>query len=149
VEELSRTWWTGDLKLLYVVSGLRLREREPELLIRGSYHPLSVRGTNADHIIAFAREYEGKILLTIAGRWFASLLSSPQALHDLKNSLREAVIGFPSFKNVNLMQIRFTNLITGTAVPLQNVKGKAKMPVGEALGELPAAVLLGVQDRNG
>lgn len=146
VSELSGTWWTGDLKLLYLASGLRLREREPELLGRGSYLPLLARGPNAEHIVSFGRQHEGKILLTIATRWFASLLSSPTALLDLKNSLRDTVIALPSFGSVIPAQTRYVNLITGAAVSVENVKGRTRLRVGETLDALPAVWLLGVQD---
>jgi len=33
---------------------------------------MKVEGQNAAHVVAFAREYHGKVLLTIAARWFAS-----------------------------------------------------------------------------
>lgn len=150
VSELCRTWWTGDVKLLYMALGLRLRERESELLARGRYLPLRVEGPNTEHLVAFGREYEGKILLTIAVRWFASLLSSPEALGDLKKSLQETIIELPVFGNVDgLQRMRFTNVLTGAAVPLHHVDGAARLPAGEVLGALPAVWILGTPSTDG
>lgn len=150
LSELCRTWWTGDVKLLYVALGLRLRERESNLLAHGSYWPLRVEGSNAEHLVAFGREHEGKILVTIAVRWFASLLSSPEALGDLKKSLQETIIELPASENVDgLQRMRFTNVLTGTAVPLHDIDGAARLFAGEVLGALPAVWILGIQDTDG
>lgn len=147
VAEICQSWWTGDLKLFYVAQGLRLREKEPNLLLRGSYHPLMVEGDNAAHLVAFAREYDGKILLTIAARWFASLLSTPTALEDLKEKHRQTFIGIPAAKSSAAKPMTFENVLTGAAVHAEHVNGGMRLCAGESLGELPAVWLLG--SRNG
>lgn len=143
VAALCQSWWTGDIKMLYVADGLRLREKEPELLLRGSYRPLNVEGPNADHLIAFAREYNGKILLTIAARWFASLLSGPTALADMRENLRQTFVDVAAVKASSAKSMEFTNVLTGATVNAEVVNGVTRLNVADGLNNLPAAWLIG------
>ncbi|MGB8480795.1 MAG: malto-oligosyltrehalose synthase [Acidobacteriaceae bacterium] len=145
VAAICQSWWSGDMKMLYVAQGLRLREREPELLLRGSYHPLNVEGPNSDHVIAFAREDRGKILLTIAARWFATLLSEPMALIDLRKSLRQTFVEIPGIKASSAQAMKFVNVLTGATVDAQVVTGAMRLNVADSLDNLPAVWLIGDQ----
>jgi (1->4)-alpha-D-glucan 1-alpha-D-glucosylmutase len=149
VAEICQSWWTGDVKLFYVAQGLRLREKEPDLLLRGGYHPLRAEGENAEHLVAFAREYDGKILLTVATRWFASLLSKPAALQDLKKNLQQTFIEIPAAESSNRSRpMNFTNVLTGAAVHAENVNGMMRLRAAEVLGTLPAVWLLGSRKKR-
>ena len=143
VAAICQSWWSGDIKMLYVAQGLRLREREPELLLRGSYHPLNVEGPNADHLIAFAREDRGKVLLTIAARWFASLLSEPTALADLEKNLRQTFVEIPEIKASSAKPLTFANVLTGATIDAQVVNGVMRLNVADSLDNLPAVWLVG------
>jgi (1->4)-alpha-D-glucan 1-alpha-D-glucosylmutase len=143
VASICQSWWSGDVKMLYVAQGLRLREKEPDLLLHGSYHPMSAEGPNSDHIIAFAREYHGKILLTVATRWFASLLPKPAALIDLKKSFQQTFVEIPKIKTNTGMSIKFANVLTGANVDAAVVNGVVRLNVGESLNNLPAVWLIG------
>jgi (1->4)-alpha-D-glucan 1-alpha-D-glucosylmutase len=138
VAELCRDWWTGDLKLLYITVGLRLRAQEPELLARGSYRPLRVEGPAADHIVAFAREHNGKIVVTIAARWFASLLSTPNSLGDLKQKLHETYVEVPQVAQGT----NFTSVLTGCPVQAKDEHQTLRMRASDAMNGLPAVWLV-------
>ncbi|MEO6830507.1 MAG: hypothetical protein ABI164_11915, partial [Acidobacteriaceae bacterium] len=142
IADLCREWWTGDLKLLYTTEGLNLRAREPELLGRGKYLALRAEGPAAGHVVAFAREYQGKWLLTIALRWFASLLSSPDSLCDLREKLQGTYVEVPTAaKNLN-----FTNILTGAPVAVETGGKTLRMDAGAATGGLPTGWL--ITDQN-
>lgn len=143
VAAIGQSWWTGDLKLLYVAQGLRLREKEPDLLLRGSYLPLIVKGQNAEHVIAFARKFHGKILLTIAARWFASLLPEPTALDGLKKNLLQTFIEMSAAKAGIAKPMNFTNVLTGAEVHADDVNGVMRLSAGDSLNALPAVWLFG------
>ena len=145
VAAICQSWWSGDMKMLYVAQGLRLREREPELVLRGSYHPLNVEGPNSDHLIGFAREDHGKILLTIAARWFATLLSEPTALTELKKSLRQTFVEIPEIKASSTKSMKFANVFTGATVEAEVVNGVMRLNVADSLDNLPAVWLIGDQ----
>jgi (1->4)-alpha-D-glucan 1-alpha-D-glucosylmutase len=138
IARLRCEWWTGDLKLLYVAQGLRLRSAEPELLSRGSYRPLQATGAMAEHIVAFAREHKGKMLVTIAARWFSSLLSSPGSLVDIDEKLRDTFVEVPGAAN----GMKFTNLLTGASTSVEDNNRVARVRVSDAVKGLPAAWLM-------
>jgi (1->4)-alpha-D-glucan 1-alpha-D-glucosylmutase len=139
---ICQSWWSGDIKMLYVVQGLRLRECEPDLLLRGGYSAMKVEGPNSDHAIAFAREYRGKLLLTIAARWFASLSAEPTALSNLKRSFQQTFVEIPEFKGRSAKPTKFANVLTGANVDAEVVNGVMRLNVGETLGGLPAVWLI-------
>jgi (1->4)-alpha-D-glucan 1-alpha-D-glucosylmutase len=143
VAAICQSWWTGDIKMLYLARGLRLREREPELLLHGSYRPLNVEGPNADHLIVFAREHHGRILLTIATRWFATLLSEPTALADLAKNLQQTFIEIPGVKANSAKPMKFANVLTGATLDAAVVNGVTRLNVAESLNNLPAVWLIG------
>jgi len=145
VAAICQSWWSGDVKMLYVAQGLRLREKEPDLLLRGSYHPLNAEGPNSDHVIAFAREDHGKVLLTIAARWFASLLSESTALADLKNNFQQTFVEIPEIKASSAKPMKFANVLTGATVDAEVVNGVMRLNVADSLDNLPAVWLIGDQ----
>jgi (1->4)-alpha-D-glucan 1-alpha-D-glucosylmutase len=142
VAALCQSWWTGDIKMLYVAEGLRLREKEPDLVLRGSYRPLNIEGPNADHLIAFARERQGKVLLTIAARWFATLLSEPTVLADLRENLQQTFVEVPGIKASSGKPMKFANVLTGGIVNAEVVNGVTRLNVAGTLNNLPAVWLM-------
>lgn len=75
LSELIPHWKDGRLKQRLIQHTLNARKNHPALFAQGSYHPLEVVGTQADHIIAFAREYQEEWMLVVVPRLTASLLS--------------------------------------------------------------------------
>jgi len=47
--------------------------RERELFAHGSYIPLLVEGARRDNVVAFARRWQGRVAVTITGRFFTQL----------------------------------------------------------------------------
>jgi (1->4)-alpha-D-glucan 1-alpha-D-glucosylmutase len=141
INDLFRQWPTGELKLLYTALGLGLRAKNPDLFARGRYCPLQALGPRADHIVAFAREHEGTVLLTIAARWFASLLSDPEALPELRESMRETILEIPCVDAIG-GSTSFVNLLTGAEVRAEKHDEVLRIPAGDALAGLPAAWLI-------
>ena len=143
VSQIRQNWWTGDLKMLQVAAGLRLRQCEPELLTRGAYFPLRAQGPAAEHLVAFLREHDGKIILTIACRWFASLLAAPDSLDDLDDKLHNTSVELPENMRSELQGVTFADLITEKQFALEDYAGGLRVPAAGALGKSPAVWLLG------
>lgn len=142
VADLSREWGSGDWKLLYIYMGLTLRSQEPELFARGSYQPLRVEGPTAEHLVAFARQHEGKLLLTIAARWFVALVPVTQTLDDLQIHLQDTWIEIPpSTQSVSADGLQLSNVLTGSAVKTSSKNGSLRLRADEVLGSLPAVWL--------
>jgi (1->4)-alpha-D-glucan 1-alpha-D-glucosylmutase len=68
-------WRDGAVKQQLIHAALMLRRRDPLLFCSGAYIPLEVQGALADHVIAFAREYQGRHAVVIVTRLSASLLA--------------------------------------------------------------------------
>jgi (1->4)-alpha-D-glucan 1-alpha-D-glucosylmutase len=65
----------GQIKLFLIYKALQCRKERPELFREGSYIPLSVRGKYKENIVAYARTYQNAWALTIAPRFFTSLIN--------------------------------------------------------------------------
>lgn len=63
----------GSLKLHVTTCGLHLRKRRERLFASGAYLPLSVEGTSAERVIAFARVLGNEASVFVAGRFFVGL----------------------------------------------------------------------------
>ena len=88
VQELAAAPADGRAKLWLIWRLLALRKRWPALFRDGSYEPLEVQGERAQHVIAFMRRHEGKVLMMIVVRLFALL---DHAVHGQPMPLGPAV----------------------------------------------------------
>ncbi|MBX5199031.1 malto-oligosyltrehalose synthase [Rhizobium sp. NZLR10] len=92
------------LKQRIVGIGLQLRQRHPDLFIRGDYLPLKVTGSRRDHVLAFARVHASDFAIVAAPRlmfgwldpgvlfagpefWEDTAIAVPSPLHGLKADL--------------------------------------------------------------
>lgn len=76
-EQLAN-WRDGRVKLGVVHRALMLRSVSPALFLQGEYVPLVVKGSRAQHAIAFARRHGDAYAIVIGTRFAASLLA-PQS----------------------------------------------------------------------
>lgn len=76
-DEKLNQWRNGSVKQHLIAGVLDLRKTHPLLFRHGDYQPLEVEGEQADRVIAFARHYQGKYLITLAPRLVANLLAGP------------------------------------------------------------------------
>jgi (1->4)-alpha-D-glucan 1-alpha-D-glucosylmutase len=73
---LSRRWSDAHIKLALTQRLLALRRQFPDLFLKGAYHPIAVKGRDADHIVAFARAFRRERLIVAVLRRFAPILDS-------------------------------------------------------------------------
>lgn len=66
--DLLAHWRDGRVKQRLIAGVLALRRRAPELFSRGGYRPLEVRGAQAGHVLAFAREHGDHALVVAVPR---------------------------------------------------------------------------------
>ena len=50
---------------------LNVRAHHPQLFSRGRYIPLEVRGENAEHVLAFARQWHEQMAIVVVPRLIA------------------------------------------------------------------------------
>jgi len=131
LKELLSKPENGKIKLFMIDRLLQLRNREPELFLKGSFIPLSVQGNYKDNIIAYLRTYKDKTLITIVPRFCTKIVKSGQ--YPLGNKLwKNTFIELPKklrysgFEFISQQPVRLTELT----------------PVGNILKYFPLAIIL-------
>lgn len=127
----------GRIKLF--LTGLILRERKKlsSLFVEGKYIPLAVEGPKQEHVCAFARVLEGKVLIVVATRFFMPLLDGARPYVDPK-VWRDTQVVLP----VECQQNKYKNLLVGKEVEPKNNGGKTVLNLESLLTSLPFAVIL-------
>jgi (1->4)-alpha-D-glucan 1-alpha-D-glucosylmutase len=73
LSDLLRCWRTGQIKMCVSQLGLRFRQDNGALLLKGAYIPMEVTGAHRDCVIAFGRRYRGDWAVVIAPRFTVRL----------------------------------------------------------------------------
>ena len=73
IRELAQEPMRQDTKLFVTYKALAFRHANHELFARGEYLSLTVRGSFAGHVCAFARKWEQQWAAVVAPRWLNSL----------------------------------------------------------------------------
>ena len=71
--DLTRSWQDGRVKMYVTQQGLRFRQRQGALFLKGGYVPLEAIGPQSDCVVAFARRYRGDWAIVIAPRFTVRL----------------------------------------------------------------------------
>ena len=131
--QLLTDWRDGRIKQWLIAHTLALRLQRPALFASGRYLPLAVAGSQAERVLAFAREHAGERLLVIVPRLASALLGDAtlplipaENWGDTRVRLPAAFAGQPW---VGL----FADPGTG--------RGQAQLALAQVLAELPFCVL--------
>lgn len=120
----------GRIKLFLTHRILQVCKEYSKLFQEGKYQPLEVSGRLANHVIAFARVFEGQVEITIAPRFLTSLIQ-PGELPLGESVWQDTQIHIPEG-----ISGKWRNVITG-----QPLEGKDVLTVGEVLKHFPVALL--------
>jgi (1->4)-alpha-D-glucan 1-alpha-D-glucosylmutase len=138
VRALCDTLEDGRAKLLVVRSALALRERWPEVFQQGSYLPLAVKGEHAACLCAYARIDGGRIVITVAPRFFARLLSEAGMLPLGEKVWGITTVDLPFHQRDNQYTCAFTGKVLK---PHQRQSGWC-LPVAQVLAEFPVGLII-------
>jgi (1->4)-alpha-D-glucan 1-alpha-D-glucosylmutase len=119
---LCGSWSSGQIKFMWTAHLLRLRQSAATVFTSGDYRPLSVRGTHAAHVVAYARMHKHKAAIVIALRHFAELTDEGRRWPKFDAIDAQVPLGDSELS------------IGGVAV--------SSLEVGTLLNHVPAAVLL-------
>lgn len=122
----------GHIKLYLTHSLLQVRKEYSQLFQNGDYQPLEVIGKWARHIIAFARQFEGQVAISVAPRFLT------QVIQPDEYPLGEQIWQDTQIKLPADMPPTWTNAITGESFSNQGV-----IAVGDACKQFPVALLIG------
>src|SRR5262249_25587051 len=127
----------GRVKLYLIWQALDARRRHPALQPGGGYLPLTVTGSQAEHVCAFARLAPGGAgdhVIVIAPRWFTRL-EGPDGLPPGPEVWEDGGLildGVPAAAG-------YRSVFTGEAVPVK--PDGPTLPLASALASFPVALL--------
>lgn len=123
---LMTHWRDGRFKLQWTRRLLMLRRTFPTVVTQGSYRQLAVHGPHSDHVIAYARQHRGDVLIVVICRKFAKLTDGGR--HWLNADNVDA-------------SIDIADILVRDAAIRDAVESRGALPVPLALRGFPAAVL--------
>jgi len=136
IDELLSNKEDGRIKLFVIYRALQGRRQNRPVFQEGHYVPLKASGRLKAHIIAFARNHEEYWAITIAPRFFTSLIGEG-----------EAPVGQDLWGDTMVTLPGGTPALWRDAMSDRVIKGRRDFPVGEALRCFPVSLLIGEVDR--
>jgi len=115
---------------------LTFRRQQPDLFHRGSYIPLLAAGEKSEHVVAFARQHEGRSIIVAVPRLSGRLMGETQ------DSVCEEAIWRDTTLQITSDGVAcYHNLFTGECSPLQ--PGVApRIPLSDLFRNFPVAILI-------
>jgi (1->4)-alpha-D-glucan 1-alpha-D-glucosylmutase len=125
----------GAIKLFVTHRALRFRTYHRQLFAAGSYIPLVADGNRSNHVVAFARQWNGQMVIALAGRFFLKIRNShPAPIGDVWGNtgiLLPKKIKHGSFQDV----------LTGQTYTAEERDGEASLCLAKVFARCPVALL--------
>jgi (1->4)-alpha-D-glucan 1-alpha-D-glucosylmutase len=115
---------------------LTFRRQQPDLFHRGRYIPLLAAGEKSEHVVAFARQHEGRSIIVAVPRLSGRLMGES---HD--SVCEEAIWRDTTLEIPNDGVTCYHNLFTGECLPLKP-DAMPRIPVSDLFRNFPVAVLI-------
>ena len=125
---LLAAWKDGRIKQWVVERTLDFRRNDPELFGAGSYEPVEVVGSHADHVIAFIRRFRERSMLVVVPRLPCGMVD--EAGLPLPHDWGDTRL------NLDPGDITFEGQLGGAVIDTA-----AGLKVSQILGALPVALL--------
>jgi (1->4)-alpha-D-glucan 1-alpha-D-glucosylmutase len=135
-------WPDGRVKLLVTAAGLRFRRAHAHLLLRGEYTPLVAEGPLADRILAFARHDASGMLIAVVPRLVLPLMED-------RPPRGEIWAGTSLVLPAALAGASVRHIITGERLTATPGGDSVYLPVSDALGRFPVALLWSPETTSG
>jgi len=137
LQQLLHSPEDGRIKLFVTSRLLHFRKSEHEVFTNGNYIPLKVTGEKQNHVIAFAWQYENKVFIVIATRFFTTLMQDSSPIINPGVWENSKVI-LPK----ELSKSSFHNLFTKDEIAPIVQDEQIAIPIENALDLLPFAILI-------
>jgi (1->4)-alpha-D-glucan 1-alpha-D-glucosylmutase len=132
----------GSLKLYLTWKTLGLRAKEATLFREGQYKPLAVSGQKSQHVVAFAREHEGKTAIVAVPRLCAALLGEKYDTICNHEACGDEVWGDTRLEVAIPNGACYHNVFTGECMHTEADEGKNGVSVARLFSHFPAALLM-------
>jgi len=133
IRELWASAADGRIKLYLTRALLGCRGAERELFARGAYLALQIEGPRRDNVVAFARLWQRRVVITIVGRFFTQL--DLDAGGAPSGGWGETRLRLPDLLPLGAL----TDVLSGSQVTVSS----DTLPLADAFATLPFAVLVG------
>jgi (1->4)-alpha-D-glucan 1-alpha-D-glucosylmutase len=127
----------GKAKLYLTQKTLSLRKAEIALFQEGTYIPLKVGGSRSEHIVAFAREHEGRTAIVAVPRLCAALLGENLNTVGDKELWDDTYLETPGGNTAC-----YHNVFTGECIPVIRGEQRSSLPVAKLFRNFPVALLV-------
>jgi (1->4)-alpha-D-glucan 1-alpha-D-glucosylmutase len=124
------------LKSRLIMRLLDLRRDHASLFAMGDYLPLEVRGSKAEHVIAFMRRAEGRAIVVVIARWLATQTASFECMFPNADSWADTQVALPAECSSSLVDV-FSNQSFNRVA-----ESPRSIPCSALLARLPLAVLV-------
>jgi (1->4)-alpha-D-glucan 1-alpha-D-glucosylmutase len=140
-QELLATLADGRAKMYVIARTLQLRNSHQDVFTKGSYLPLEVTGSKRQHICAFARKKNDRVIVAVAPRLYLTLLEGKRGLPLGETVWRDTEVRLPA----DFGRVRLRNIFSDEPEHLvESVNGQPALEVGRLLRYWPVALLSGV-----
>lgn len=132
VSDLLEHWTDGRIKLFITARALNLRREHPDLFARGEYLPLEVAGDKSNHVVAFMRRRDEKLILAVAPRLVGALATADRWLPRGEESWGATRLILPA----DVAGRSWRNIFTGATV----AAGQSGLGVSQLLSVCPVGL---------
>jgi len=135
MERLMSNPCDGAIKLFITHRALRFRGDHRQLFAAGSYIPLAADGNRSNHVVAFARQWNGRTVIALVGRFFLKLRNShPAPIGDVWGN---TAILLPR----KIKHYSFQDVFTGQTLAVEEREGEASLALAKVFARCPVALL--------
>ena len=135
--ELLQDWGNGCIKLYVTFRSLNYRKENRRLFMEGAYLPLQGDGELKEHMCAFARQWEGKVVLVIVPRFLTRLVKSPDE-HPLGHKAwGDSWLAIPP----EIPAVSFNSIFTAETIRTVERNGRTGLVLDEVFANFPVAML--------
>jgi (1->4)-alpha-D-glucan 1-alpha-D-glucosylmutase len=135
--DLVEHWADGRIKLYTIHRALTCRREAVDLFRKGAYIPLQAEGARMEHLCAFARQGDGRTVLTMVPRLTARLTDNGARLPIGREIWTDTWLTLPR----SMASQTYVNRFTGVEIRAALRDNGPILLIGDVLAEFPVALL--------
>lgn len=134
---LIAQWRNGYIKQYVISKTLGFRREEAELFRAGNYLPLEVRGSEADRVIAYARQLQGRCIIVVIPRLGTPLLGESETPLIPVDSWGDTELILPDFLTDFLPDFAQNHSLTSVFTGTRQSHQGGLISIGALLADFP------------